>query len=94
MERTVYEHIHLHKETNNMYPLLQSVYRKQHSTETALLNVMNNILLKMNSQHVTLLVMFDLGTAFDTVNHKILLERLQHESTWSTPAMVQVILVK
>ena len=78
-ERAVYQQVHLHMETNNIYPLLQSAYRKQHSTETALLKVMNDILLKMNSQHVTLLVMLDLSAAFDTVNHKILLERLQHD---------------
>ena len=66
---------------SNIYPLLQSAYRKQHSTETVLLKVMNNILLKLNSQHVTLLVMLDLHvcTAFHTVNHKIFLERLQHD---------------
>ena len=68
-ERAVlYEQVYLHIETNNIYPLLQSAYRRQHSTETALLNVMNDILLKMNSQRVTLLVMLDLSTAFDTVN--------------------------
>ena len=71
--------VHLHMETNNIYPLLKSAYRKQHSTETALLKIVNDILLKMNSQHVALLVMLDLSTAFDTVNHKILLERLQHD---------------
>ena len=78
-ERAVYEQVHLNMETNNIYPLLQSAYRKQHSTETALLKVMNDILLKMNSQHVTLLVMLDLRAAFDIVNHKILLEWLQHD---------------
>ena len=78
-EKAVYDQVHRHMETNNIYPLLQSAYRKQHSTETVLLKVMNDILLKMNSQHVTLLVMLDLSAAFDTVNHKILLERLQHD---------------
>ena len=78
-ERAVYQQVHLHMETNNIYPLLQSAYRKQHTTETALLKVMNDILLKMSSQHVTLLVMLDLSAAFDTVNHKILLERLQRD---------------
>ena len=35
---------------------------------------MNDVLLKMNSTTV----MLHLRAAFDTVNHKILLERLQH----------------
>ena len=36
-ERAVYERAHLYIET--IYPLLQSEYRKQHSTETPLLKV-------------------------------------------------------
>ena len=47
-----------------------------HSTETALLKVKNDILLNMNKQHVTLLVLLDLSAAFDTVEHNILLEAL------------------
>ena len=62
---------------NSLYQLLQSAYRKNHSTETALLKVNNDILLKMNSQHVTLLVLLDLSAAFDTVKHTILLDRLK-----------------
>ena len=50
-----------------LYPLLQSVYRTGHSTETALLKVHNDILLSMDKKRVTLLVL-DLSAAFDIVN--------------------------
>ena len=42
----------------------------------SLVKVANDILLNMNSQRVTLLVLLDLRTAFDTVDHAILLKRL------------------
>ena len=61
---------------NNLYPANQSFYRKNHSTETALPRVENDILLNMNKQHVTLLVLLDLSAAFDTVDHNVLLSRL------------------
>ena len=44
--------------------------------ETALLKVRNDILMNMNQQQVTLLVMLDLIAAFDTVNHEILIKHL------------------
>ena len=65
--------------THSLYPEFQSAYRKNHSTETALVRVTNDILMKMNTQEVTLLVMLDLSTAFDTFNHNILLTRLNEE---------------
>ena len=76
IERAVYNQIHDHLLCWNLYPILQSAYRQYHSTETALLKVFNDILMNMNSQRVTLLVLLDLSSAFDTIDHKILLERL------------------
>ena len=67
---------HSHVCMNSFYPANQSSYRKNYSTETALLRVKNDILLNMNKQHVTLLVLLDLSAAFDTVDHNVLLSRL------------------
>ena len=78
-EKVVFNQMHAHMTTNAILPELQSSYRRFHSTETALLKVANDILMKMNSQEVTLLVMLDLSAAFDTVNHDILISRLHEE---------------
>ena len=66
-----------HMTDNELFPVLQSAYRKEHSTETVLLKVVNDFLSNMNKQHVSILVLLDLSTAFDTVDHAILLCRLE-----------------
>ena len=53
----------------------QSAYRKHHSTESALLNI-HDILLNMAKGFVTALTLLDLSAAFDTIDHTILLDRL------------------
>src|SRR2546425_12492489 len=50
--------------------------RKFHSTETALLRIYNDLLLASDRRQVTALVLLDLFSAFDTINHQILLDRL------------------
>ena len=54
----------------------QSAYREFHSTETALLRIYNDLLLSINKQEVSALVLLDLSAAFDTIDHQILLDRL------------------
>ena len=61
---------------HEIYPDLHSSHCQYHSTETALLKVMNDVLLKMDLQHETLMVLLDRSAAFDTVDHNTLLERL------------------
>ena len=76
IERTVFNQTNDFLNTQGLYPQGQSAYRKCHSTETALLRVTNDIMMNMNRQHVTLLVILDLSSAFDTVDHGVLLDRL------------------
>ena len=75
-ERAVADQTKGHMTVNKLYPLLQSAYRKNHNTETALLKVKNDLLLAMNKEHVTLLVLLNLSAAFGTVDHDILMRRL------------------
>ena len=63
--------------THGLLPVLQSAYRLLHSTETALLQLHNDILLNMNKQQVTLLVFLDLSAAFDTIDHSVSLRHLE-----------------
>ena len=51
-------------------------YRRHHSTESALVKVLSDILDAADSCQVTLLGLLDLSAAFDTVDHYILLRRL------------------
>jgi hypothetical protein len=77
LERCVAKQLQEHLSKNSSYEPFQSAYRPYHSTETALLRVQNDILISMDKQMVTLLVMLDLSAAFDTVDHNILLHRLE-----------------
>ena len=55
----------------------QSAYRKFHSTESALLKVKTDIIKAMDNQEITCLRLLDLLAAFDTIDHIILLNRLE-----------------
>ena len=59
--------------TSNQY---QSAYRKIHSTETTLLKIHNDILASLDAGKVTARTLLDLSAAYDTIDHTILLRRL------------------
>ena len=62
---------------NELFPSLQSGYRKGHSCETAVLRIHNDILFSLDKQSHTCLMLIDLSAAFDTINHNCLLNRLK-----------------
>lgn len=77
LEKIVTHQAHGYLNTNNLFPSLQSAYRQFHSTETALLKVTNDILRSLDSNQDVILVMLDLSAAFDTLDHDILVRRLE-----------------
>ena len=55
---------------------MQSAYRHYHSTETALLRVNNDLLRAVDQYLEAVFVLLDLSSAFDTIDHETLLQRL------------------
>ena len=55
---------------------LQSAYKQAHSTETALMKVKDDILTRLAQRQGVFLVLLDLSSAFDTISHDILMDRL------------------
>ena len=78
MERIAIKQLSEYCESNNLEEPYQSAYRRGLSTETALLKIMNDLLLNMDNQQVSLLVLLDMSAAFDTIPHDLFLDRLQH----------------
>ena len=63
-------------DTHKLSEPMESAYKTCHSTETALACVHNDFCRALDDQKAVLLVMLDLSAAFDTVDRKILLQRV------------------
>ena len=77
LERLVAKQLIEYLTLTGLLPTLQSAYRQHHSTETAVLKVLSDILLAVDTGNLALLTMLDLSAAFDTVDHETLLRRMQ-----------------
>ena len=66
-----------HLQSHSLLEPFQSAYRKCHSTETALLRVVNDLPQASDSGCMSILSLIDLSAAFDTIDHNILITRLR-----------------
>jgi len=71
VSKVLESHLRPHLLSSSNFSELQSAYRKGHSTETALLEVMEGPSQRLTKQ-ITVLIGLDLSAAFDTVDHRLL----------------------
>ena len=76
IERILHERIMFHLERNNLLEINQGGFRKNHSTMDTIAKFTNDIFDGINNRNITTAVFIDLAKAFDTVNHEILLKKL------------------
>ena len=62
----------------NLFDRFQSACRPEHSTETAALRILNDVLCNVDDGDFVLLALNDLSAAFDTIYHCIFLQRLHN----------------
>ena len=91
MEKIAVKRLNTHMTQHHLHEYYQSAYRMYHSTETALLRVHSDILREVDGKKCVFLVLLDRSAAFDTVDHGILLQRLEemvgvsgHALEWCT----------
>ena len=86
--KNVLSHVSSYLNSHNLYNTCQSAYRHGHSTETALLNVVDDLFLSLNKGNISLLALLDFSSAFVTIDHPILVHRL-HTDLAFTDSVLQ-----
>ena len=88
LEKLVLSQVSSYMNSHNLYNTCQSAYRPGHSTEAALLKVVNDLFLSLSKGNISVLALLDFSSAFDTIDHPILVCRL-HTDFRFTDAVLQ-----
>ena len=76
LERHLHNAIHTFLKNNNLLYRFQSGFRRQHSTETALINIYDRLVNNLDKNFITGMVFADFKKAFDLVDHQVLIDKL------------------
>ena len=88
LEKVVNNQLENHINSHSLHDEVQSAYRADHSTETALLRVHHDIAYALDSNCCAVLLMLDLSAAFDTIDHQILFNRLEYSTGVTKDALL------
>ena len=88
LEKLVLSQVSSYLNSHNLYNTCQSAYRPGHSTEIALLKVVNDLFLSLNKGNIYVLALLDFSSVFDTIDHSILVHHL-HTDFGFTDSILQ-----
>ena len=77
VERVIFNQLYAYFETNGLFYGSQYGFRKRHSTEFAASELVDKLLNMMDKGQVPLGIFLDLSKAFDTLDHNILIKKLE-----------------
>ena len=77
LEKVVAAQLRTYLDRHELFSHSQSAYRHFHSTETALVKVLNDLLLAIDKGLEAVLILLDYSAAFDTLDHVALCHRLE-----------------
>ena len=89
LEKLVLSKVSSYLNSHNIYNACQSAYRPDYNTETALLKVVNELFLFHIKGNIYVLALLDFSSAFDTIDHPILVHRL-HTDFGFTDTVLQL----
>ena len=84
-ERVVFNQLYAYFVKNKLFYPSQYGFRDKHSTEFAAVELVDRVMEQLDKGNCAISIFMDLSKAFDTLDHKILLQKLRYYGLQNTP---------
>ena len=87
LDQVTIDQLDSHFNNHNLFDPNQFAFRSSHSTERALIKIINDILRELDQGNVVYMALLDLSSAFDTMDDEVLVECLSRKQGISDDAL-------